>query len=925
MNLTALAKKVRQLTADPDPETFIFELLLAYGLPKSSVTILKDGPRNMLAAGGGVTMKRKLFFLPLRPEDDPLTVREEIRQSLTENQRFIVLTDYVRFYGYDTRLDEALDCDFAELADHYDFFSPWYGTEKSRHYDENPADVKAAERMAKLFDVIKKENPDDSKEFAHDLNVFLSRVLFCFFAEDTKIFPGDNIFTNGISSQTALDGHDLQGYLTELFTVLDLPTDRRHGAAAGRPDGFGIRAHFREFPYVNGGLFSDRIQVPTFSARSRRALIDAGTLNWADINPDIFGSMIQAVVDTEKRGGLGMHYTSVPNIMKVIEPLFLNDLRESFTKAHGGRYEKKELKDLRERLGKLKIFDPACGSGNFLIIAYKELRKLEMEIIQRQAVLGADAGAGGSLFEQGAGAASIISLNQFYGIEIDDFAHEIAILALWLAEHQVNAEFERIFGQSKPTLPLADAGHIVHANACRVDWEEVCPKVEGDETYILGNPPYLGARVLDKFQKSDVKFVFKTLNVRSNDLDYVACWLLKLNNFIYGFNAKGALVATSSVSEGIQVSALWPYILRHTDIGFCWKPFMWANNAKDPAAVTVVVLSLQNKGLSQKKIYDDSGVTAVTNICPYLIDFKNIFIFPRKTPVSAMPEISFGSMANDMGYLILSEQERSDLILEDQRSATFIKRLLGSKEFINDLYRYCLWITDESIDVAMSISSIKFRIEKVQEYRSKSKRAATNKLSSVPHQFGEKRHQDGNHVIVPRHSSIRRKYVPFGLLGTECIVSDAAAAIYDATPKNFSLITSQLHMIWLRTVGGKIKKDYRYSNTLVYNTFPFPPITPAQESILTGTALGILAAREQHPGSTLADLYDPEKMPENLRVAHRANDLAVEACYRAVPFGSDEERLAWLFKLYEEMIVAEGERDTLFAATKKKGKRKKKG
>jgi hypothetical protein len=921
MNKTTLAKDIQKLSAKPVPEDFIFDLLLAYGLPKSSVTILKNGPRNMLSVGGEVNMKRQLFFRELRPDQDPLTVREEIREhSITERQRFIVLTDYVRFYGYDTKLDEALDCDFTDLADHYDFFLPWAGIEKTRHHDENPADVKAAERMAKLFDIIKKENPDDSPEFVHDLNVFLSRVLFCFFAEDTGIFPGKNLFSNGIGSQTVADGSDLKEYLTELFTVLDLNSEDRTGGSSERSRR--VRAHFLEFPYVNGGLFRDRIRVPDFSARSRRALIDAGTLNWGDINPDIFGSMIQAVVTAEHRGGLGMHYTSVPNIMKVIEPLFLNDLRETFTKAHDGRYEKNDLKELRGRISKLKIFDPACGSGNFLIIAYKELRKLEMEVIQRMDNMGADAGA--RLFDKGAGAVSTVSLNQFYGIEIDDFAHEIAILALWLAEHQMNAEFERVFGRSKPTLPLADAGHIVHANACRVDWEEVCPKVEGEETYILGNPPYLGARVLDEDQKSDVKALFDQLRVRSNDLDYVACWLLKLKRYIQGINAKGALVATSSISEGIQVSALWPSILNDSEIGFCWKPFQWTNNAKDQAAVTVVVLELQNLKTDTKYIYSEDGVQAVTNICPYLIDFRDVFVFPRMSPISSLPPISFGSMANDKGHLILSEEERNTLLALDQRSEIMIKRLLGSKEFINDLYRYCLWITDDFLDLAKSIPSISTRIDEVQKYRSASKRPATRKRALAPHQFGEVRHRSGGHIIVPRHSSIRRTYVPFGLLGTGSIVSDAAAAIYEATPKDFGLVTSRIHMVWLQVVGGKIKMDYRYSNTLVYNTFPFPPITPSQEQTLTETALGILAARELHPGSTLAELYDPDKMPENLREAHRTNDLAVEACYRTEPFTSDEERLAYLFKLYEEMIAAEGEKDTLFAIQKKAKKTRKK-
>ncbi len=920
MNKTALAKKIRQLTTNPDPETFVFELLLAYGLPKSSVTILKDGPRNMLAAGGGVTMKRKLFFLPLRPEDDPLTVREEIRESLTENQRFIVLTDYVRFYGYDTKLDEALDCDFTDLAEHYDFFLPWAGIEKTRHHDENPADVKAAERMAKLFDIIKKENPDESPEFVHDLNVFLSRVLFCFFAEDTKIFPGDNIFTNGISSQTALDGHDLQGYLTELFTVLDRSTEQRTG----------VRAHFLEFPYVNGGLFRDRIQVPTFSARSRRAIIDAGTLDWGDINPDIFGSMIQAVVDTKKRGGLGMHYTSVPNIMKVIEPLFLNDLRETFAKAHDGRYEKNDLKELRTRLGKLKIFDPACGSGNFLIIAYKELRKLEMEIIQRQADLGADAGAGESLFERGAGAVSTISLNQFYGIEIDDFAHEIAILALWLAEHQMNADFERVFGQSKPTLPLADAGHIVHANACRVDWEEVCPKVEGDETYILGNPPYVGARKQENLHKQDMALVLKKIKGYRN-LDLISVWFVLAAKYLKGSIGMAAFVSTDSINQGQQVSLLWPTIFRlNSEIGFAYTPFKWSNSAKYNAGVSVVIIGIQQVESDRAKIIFSSGSQKTcSNISPYLLDRDNLIVSSRRKVLSSLPEMCSGNMPNDGGGLILNEVERAEFLADDLRAGSFIRELVGSNEFIKGQVRYCLWIEDEELELAKSISCINAAIAKTHKHRNESIDAGTNKLADRPHQFRDTNTAKERTLIIPSASSERREYIPMGFVPKSTIVSNLALVIYDSPIYVYSIVQSRIHNVWIRVVGGTLETRIRYSKDIVYNTFPFPPITPEQEAELTRTALGILAAREQHPGSTLADLYDPDKMPENLRAAHRANDLAVERCYRAEPFGSDEERLAWLFRLYEEMIAAEGEKDTLFSSAATSGgaqeKKEKKG
>lgn len=911
MNKTALAKKLRKLTANPQPDDFIFDLLLAYGVPKSSITILKNGPRNMLAAGGGVTMKRKVFFLPLRPEDDPLTIREEIKETLTEKQRFIVLTDYDRFYGYDVKLDEALDCDFTDLADHYDFFLPWAGIEKTRHYDENPADVKAAGRMAKLFDLIKQENPDDSPEFAHDLNVFLSRVLFCFFAEDTGIFPGQNLFSNGIGSQTKTDGSDLQEYLTKLFTVLDLDREQRTG----------VRAHLLEFPYVNGGLFRDRIKVPTFSARSRRALIDAGTLDWADINPDIFGSMIQAVVDTEKRGGLGMHYTSVPNIMKVIEPLFLNDLREEFTNAHDSRYERDRLGKLRDRLGKIKIFDPACGSGNFLIIAYKELRKLEMEIIQRQADLGADAGA--RLFDKAAGAVSNISLNQFYGIEIDDFAHEIAILALWLAEHQMNSDFKRVFGQSKPTLPLIDAGHIVRANACRVDWEEVCPKVEGDETYILGNPPFLGSRNQSKEQKKDIRKIFSG-NKAVNSLDYVSCWFRKGAEYNLGWHSRSAFISTNSVCQGEHVAALWPDIYAvNNSIDFARKSFLWNNNAKSKAAVYVVIVGLTSTQPKRNFIFGGDQIKKAKNISPYLTDSENIIVRKRNRPLSPRPSLVYGNQAIEGGNLILSKEEANNLIEEYPFVKDIIRPLYGAEDYMNDEPRYCLWISDDQVEMAIKALPVKKRIEKVEDCRSKGGQVARS-LVDIPHRFRYVHEAKTNLLVLPRTTSSRRKFITVGLLDQSAIVTDAAQVIYDPPVFIISLLSSKLHMAWVNGIAGRLKMDPRYSNTLVYNTFPFPPITPAQEQELTETALGILAAREMHPGKTLAELYDPDKMPENLREVHRANDLVVERCYRPEPFTSDEERLAYLFKLYEKMIAAEKEKDTLFATKKETKKTRKK-
>ena len=517
MNIAQIENNLQNLIKNFSKDTFIFDLLLAYGLPKASITRLQNGNLNLSKVQGEVSWKKKVLFKPVENEDLHVAITK-CKEETKQEQRFIIVTDFKTLLAVDTKTSDTLDIELENLPSHFDFFLPWAGMEKATHKNENPADVKAAEKMAKLFDEIKKDNPDNSPEFIHGLNVFLSRLLFCFFAEDTNIFKKGQ-FTNAISSHTQTDGSDLSNYLDKLFDVLNTHERNRKE----------LPAYLSEFPYVNGGLFQHKHKTPTFTRRSRQAIIDAGELDWSAINPDIFGSMIQAVITPEHRGGLGMHYTSVPNIMKVIEPLFLNELNEEFV---NGKYEPKKLNKLLERLGKIKIFDPACGSGNFLIIAYKELRFLEIKILLQlqelqkaatgfepyqlelipKAQLTLAAQYQPSLFSR-------IELAQFFGIELDDFAHEIAILSLWLAQHQMNQKFKEVLGESTPTLPLQAGGNIVHGNATRVDWEKVCPKKESDEIYILGNPPYIGAKLQNEEQRSDLAHVFSVIKDFKNFLE----------------------------------------------------------------------------------------------------------------------------------------------------------------------------------------------------------------------------------------------------------------------------------------------------------------------------------------------------------------------------------------------------------------------
>jgi type I restriction-modification system DNA methylase subunit len=892
MNIIQIEIKLKTLVNTLDKETFIYNLLESYYLPKASISRLQKGSLNMSKVPGELSWKKKLFFKEELKNDLHLTI-SSLKDELKHNQRFVIVTDYKTLLAIDTLTKDQLDIPITDLPKYYDFFLPWAGMEKATHASENPADVKAAEKMAKLFDEIKKDNPDSSAEFIHNLNIFFSRLLFCYFAEDTNIFE-DNQFSHAVESHTRGDGSDLDAYLNRLFWVLNTPVDKRGE----------IPNYLNAFPYVNGGLFREEIPCPKFTSKSRQLLIDSGDSNdWSAINPDIFGSMFQAVISPEHRGGLGAHYTSVPNIMKVIEPLFLNELKEAFEDAIGNE---KKLKELLHRISKIKLFDPACGSGNFLIIAYKELRRLEMLILK----------------ELGGFAFSGIHLNNFYGIELDDFAHEIAKLSLWLAEHQMNVEFFNEFGRTNPTLPLQEAGQIVCGNACRVDWEKVCPKNDGDEIYIMGNPPYLGFQERDKKQKEDVDIVFNEIK-GAKRIDYIGCWFKLACDYTSNSDQiKYAFVSTNSICQGEQTSLIWPYIFKkNQEIYFCHQSFEWGNNAKNNAGVTVVIVGVCNESRCSKKIYNGTIGYSVQNISPYLIPADNTVLFQRTLPLSDFPEANLGSSGIDGGFLILNESEKEYFIRENSDSEKYIKKFIGGGDFLNDVNRYCLWIEDNAVEHAMKINLIRDRIEKCREYRESAGRDA-QKAALVPHRFFYRKHQDEDAIVFPMTSSGRRKYLPIGFLTDKSIVSNGAFVIYKPPYFLFSVLNSRLHNVWMSISSARMRNDFRYSVNLTYNNFPFPPISNQRKEELTQCTFRILEEREKHPEKTLAQLYDPDKMPEGLKEAHRLNDEAVERCYRSTPFNSDEERLEYLFKLYEKMIQEEKEKGTLFEAEKKTRKKK---
>ncbi|MEG3222441.1 N-6 DNA methylase [Vibrio gigantis] len=885
-NVKSLVKQVSSQEISKDD--FVYELLLAYGHRKSVVSRVKSGERNLAKTAGEVILKRHLYFKPctsnLFAEIDAL---KNSKTVATNKIRFVVVTDFSQLIAIDTKTQDTLDIELGQLAKHFDFFLPWAGMEKMVYRGENPADVKAAEKMADFFDHIKATNypVNATKEQLHEMVVFLNRLLFCFFAEDTKIFS-ENQFTNLLNQHTQEDGTDLVGVFERLFDVLNTPAHQRND----------LPKYLNDFPYVNGGLFKKQIKVPTFDAKARRMLLDSGSLDWSDINPDIFGSMIQGVADPETRSKMGMHYTSVSNIMKVIEPLFLNDLYEEFDKCNDNI---NKLKKLQVRLSRIKFFDPACGSGNFLIITYKEIRELEIEILKRIRELEGESDSGMmGLFDE---SHSAIRLDQFYGIELDDFAHEMAILSLWLVEHQMNMVFETEFGYTAPTLPLKQSGRIVAGNAARIDWDLVCPIVD-DEVYVLGNPPYYGARNQDKQQKSDVYTCYNGAK-EHKDADYISCWFIKASKYITQSNGKLAFVSTNSVCQGDHVSILWPLIFNNEqEIFFAYESFKWTNNAKSNAGVTCVIIGIRNFSSEKKFLYNAKEFREVKNINGYLTSSSNVLVSKRTDGLTSRPKMVMGSQARDGGNLILSVEEKDEIVSLYPESDVLFKKLVGSDEFIKGKVRWCLWIEDNQKELAESIPPINLRIKNTFEFRLASKAKTTNGYASIPHKFAQRAHKNGSALLIPAVSSERRDYIPLGFVDDSVVISNRAFVIYDAPIYLFGLLTSKIHVAWIKAVSGRLETRINYSSGISYNTFPIPELSSEQKERIEELVLSVLEVREEFPERTIAELYDPETMPKLLLEAHQSLDLYVEKCYRKQGFLNEDDALDFLFNLYESTL-----------------------
>jgi len=888
LNLKAIQERVTLLAGrETYDREIVFDLLLAYGKPQSTATRLRSGDLNVATDPASEIAQKKVLYFK-ETTGDPLEVLEELKSSpdvVRFSTRFVIVTDYVELVATDTQTGETIGLPLREIDQHFTFFLPWAGMERAQYVAEAHADVKAAERMGKLFDELLRANPGllEQPHGRHSLNLFFTRLLFCFFAEDTGIFD-ENQFTNAVASHTLADGSDTAEFLTDLFAALDTAVKR------DKPH------HLSAFPYVNGRLFTmsaDHV-VPAFTKTARQELIDAGKLIWREINPDIFGSMFQAIVTPGKRSDLGQHYTSVPNILKTIEPLFLNGLKDELD---DGFDSVKRLEALLERISTIKVFDPACGSGNFLVIAYKELRKLEHAILERLAELDDKHLV---LFAE-----SKINIENFFGIEIDDFAVEVAILSLWIAKHQMNAEFSQKFNLRISLIPLKETGRIRHANATRVDWNEVCPN-NGDEIYLIGNPPYAGARKQTKNQKSDFAEVFGQRRY-SRNLDYIALWFVKGADYIGHSRAQLSFVATNSVTQGEHVGLMFPMLFAASlEIGYAHTSFKWENNARGNAGVTVVVISLRERSSRTKYIYSNDLQIEATHINGYLADAPAVDILRRSSPLAPdMPNMLFGNMPLDGGALTMNASEYRELTGQVPESGRLLRRLYGSSEFINDTERWCLWVGASDVEEARKISALENRIARATRFRLDSKDVGTQKKAATAWSFREQRVCESTAIVVPSISSERRDYIPMGIKGPESIISNKAFQILDAPIWVLALLTSKMHMAWVNAVSGRMEMRYQYSNTIVYNNFPVPRLSDAVKEDLVVAALRVLDVREYHCERTLAELYTPGKMPDELCEAHARVDALVDLIYSKRGYETDEQRLSDLFAMYERMTVAE--------------------
>lgn len=918
MNAVEIESALSQLFEAPiQREEFFWQFLAAFGNNDTTIKRLKKGDTNatdIALEGVSALLQRNNIHLALCQSGQVTATLDALRASpatLKAKAKFILATDGEWIEAEELASGEVMASEYRDFPIHFGMFLPLAGITTTREIKENPIDVRATGRLNKLYLELIKDNPEWASEARqHDMNHFMARLIFCFFAEDTQILR-DSVFTNTVEQMSDRDGTNTTQVIHEIFRAMNIEDKGNRRKEAQLPN------WTLDFPYVNGGLFGDAMDMPVFSRLSRSYLISAGRLNWKEINPDIFGSMIQAVTEESERAALGMHYTSVPNILKVLNPLFLDDLRAELERAGDSPVK---LLNLRKRMAKIRIFDPACGSGNFLVIAYKQMREIEAEINRRRSEPDRK---------------SEIPLTNFRGIEIRDFPAEIARLALVIAEYQCDELYRGQNLALAEFLPLKKENWIRCGNALREDWLAVCPPAknpvqsvaedlfetpleqprfdfdnEGGETYLCGNPPYLGSTWQDASQKDDLKKIFDKRCKNWKSLDYVAGWFMKAADYAKANPAPttAAFVSTNSICQGQQVPILWPLIFgAGLQIEFAYTSFKWANLASHNAGVTVNIVGIGNRNPKIKKIFnvksdDDIQVKEVENINAYLIGGANVIVEKANELISKINKMDRGNGPVDGGNFFFNGNLFRQLKRDFPDSYKYIRKYSNSEEFINGKQRYCLWLNNENKDEAMRIPEINKRIDNVRVMRLASTKKQTQQEASTPFLFSEIRHRESHHsIVVPRVSSENRPNLPVGVLEGSTIIGDRNFALYDAPLWNMALIASRLHWVWIGTVCVRMRTDFSYSNTLGWNTFPVPKLTEQNKNDLTRAAENILLAREAHFPATIADLYDPDTMPADLRAAHDRNDEIIERIYIGRRFKNDSERLEKLFDLYTRM------------------------
>lgn len=816
-----------------------------------------------------------------------------------DRPRFQLLCDFQTFQLLDRDTRETSSFALADLPKHVEKFGFIMGMEKRSFKDQDPVNIKAAELVGRLHDSL-----EASGYKGHQLEVFLTRIVFCLFADDTGIFEPRDIFLDFLESRTKEDGSDIGPLLAQLFDVLDTPEDQRQTT---------LDEDLARFPYVNGGLFSATIRTPAFNAEMRQRLLDAGQFNWSGISPAIFGSLFQSVMDKQERREAGAHYTTEKNILKVIGPLFLDELRAEFEGLKARKTNRvKLLQAFHDRLARLTFLDPACGCGNFLIITYRELRLLEIEVL-REIHRDDLARMKGGATELPLQSLLKIDVDQFHGIEFSEFPARIAETAMWMMDHIMNTQASLEFGAAFLRIPLRKSPAITHGDALELDWQALLPAERC--SYIIGNPPFVGAKYQSEFQRAQVRRI-AGLGKSGGTLDYVAAWFLKAARYGQGHKVPFAFVSTNSITQGEQVAQLWPALLDRIgmEIAFAHQTFAWGSEARGKAAVHVIVTGLEPRKAARpvKRLFsypDIKGEPIETQpkaISPYLSNASaladpHIVVREEGRPINGLPRLLSGTQPIDGGHLIFDAEKRAAFIAAEPQAAPFLHPLVGAQEFLQGKKRWILILQNASPTILKTMSLTREKLRAVRDFRLKSNRPITLRLADTPAEFNVTVLPKSSFLVLPKVSSERRDYAPIGWMEPPTVPTDLVFVLQDATPGLFAVLTSAMHMAWLRTIGGRLKSDYRYSIGLVYNTFPMPPAKNLE--VLASHAQAILDARANHPGATLADLYDPNLMPTNLRRAHHANDRAVDRLYRRAAFASESDRVAHLLGMYEQQVA----------------------